>query len=251
MKKSTESLITETRSSRNDIMINRTIKNRKEIWEEKQLYGYFERQTDKISDGMTWTWLRKGNLKREIESLLIVAYNSAIRTNYVKAKKKRCNRIISVNYVRIETKRLITKSANVVTYHKNSTREYTTGWGSTENHARNWSLRLLLNGIFTNRICAGEWDTQNSLWFWNTNISPNSNQKTRLSDKKRTCKIVVFAIPANDRLKMKENEKRDKYLATDRKKTREHVGDGDTNCNWCAWNSQKVGKEDWKSWKSE
>ena len=35
---------------------------------------------------MTWTWLRRGNLKKETESLLIVAKNKAIRTNYAKAK---------------------------------------------------------------------------------------------------------------------------------------------------------------------
>ena len=34
----------------------------------------------------TWTWLRKGNLKRETESFLIAARNNAIRTKYVKAK---------------------------------------------------------------------------------------------------------------------------------------------------------------------
>ena len=31
-------------------------------------------------------WLRKGNFKREIESLLIVAQNNAIRTNHIKAR---------------------------------------------------------------------------------------------------------------------------------------------------------------------
>ena len=34
----------------------------------------------------TWTWLRKGNLKRGTESLLIAAQNNAIRTNYIKAR---------------------------------------------------------------------------------------------------------------------------------------------------------------------
>ena len=34
----------------------------------------------------TWTWLRKGNLKRETESLLIAAQNNAIRTNNIKAR---------------------------------------------------------------------------------------------------------------------------------------------------------------------
>ena len=34
----------------------------------------------------TWTWLRKGNLKRETEFLLIAAQNNAIRTNHIKAR---------------------------------------------------------------------------------------------------------------------------------------------------------------------
>ena len=47
----------------------------------KQLYGYFKRQMDEISDEKTWTCLQKGNFKRETESFLIIAENSAIRTN--------------------------------------------------------------------------------------------------------------------------------------------------------------------------
>ena len=31
-------------------------------------------------------WLRKGNLERETESLLIAAQNNAIRTNHIKAR---------------------------------------------------------------------------------------------------------------------------------------------------------------------
>ena len=57
--------------------------------------------------------------------------------------------------------------------------------------------------------------------------------------KKRTCKIVVFAVPADHRIKLKECEKKDKYLdlARELKKTMEHEGDNYTNCNWCVWNS--------------
>ena len=39
----------------------------------KQLYGLFQRVINHISHEKTWTWLRKGNFKREIESLLIAA----------------------------------------------------------------------------------------------------------------------------------------------------------------------------------
>ena len=40
-----------------------------------------------------------------------------------------------------------------------------------------------------------------------------------------------FAVPADDKVKLKESEKKDKLV------------DGDTNCGWCTWNSpQKIDK---------
>ena len=44
-----------------------------------------------------------------------------------------------------------------------------------------------------------------------------------------------FAVPADYRAKLKESEKKDKYLDRVRelKKTMEHENDNDTNCNWC------------------
>ena len=56
---------------------------------------------------------------------------------------------------------------------------------------------------------------------------------------KRIFKIVDFAVPVDDRIKLKECEKKDKYLNLDRelKKTMEHAGDNYTNCNLCICNS--------------
>ena len=49
-----------------------------------------------------------------------------------------------------------------------------------------------------------------------TDRSPNLGQKTRPNNnqqqKKRICKIVDFVVPANHRIKLKECEKKDKYL---------------------------------------
>ena len=59
---------------------------RKEKWEEKRLYGRFKRLINNISPEKSWTWLRKGNLKREKESLLKAAQNNAIRNNPIKAR---------------------------------------------------------------------------------------------------------------------------------------------------------------------
>ena len=78
---------------------------------------------------------------------------------------------------------------------------------------------------------------------WHTHGSPNLGQKTRSNDnkqnKKRTCKIVDFAVPADHRLKLKEYKKKDKYrdLAWEQKKTMGHAGDNYTYCNWCVWKS--------------
>ena len=70
-------------------MDNRMTINRKQKWEEKQPYGRFYRikwLKNNISHEKTWTWLSKGNFKRETESLLIAAQNKAMRTNYIKAR---------------------------------------------------------------------------------------------------------------------------------------------------------------------
>ena len=46
-----------------------------------------KRLINNISHDKTWTWLRKGNFKRETESLLIAAQDKTIRTNHIKARK--------------------------------------------------------------------------------------------------------------------------------------------------------------------
>ena len=66
-----------------------------------------------------------------------------------------------------------------------------------------------------------------------------------VNKKPRTCRIVDLAITADHRVKLKENEKRDKYLglARELKKTIKHKSDGDTNCNRCArYSHQRIGK---------
>ena len=77
-------LITATRNETDNTMDNKMTIDRKRKWEEKQLYGRFKRLINNISHEKTWTWLRKGNFKRE--SLLIATQNNAIRTNHIKAR---------------------------------------------------------------------------------------------------------------------------------------------------------------------
>ena len=66
-------------------MDNRMTITKKQKWEGKQLHGRFKQLISNISHDKTWTRLRKGNFKRETESLLIAAQNNTIRTNHKKA----------------------------------------------------------------------------------------------------------------------------------------------------------------------
>ena len=67
-----------------------------------------------------------------------------------------------------------------------------------------------------NPVAVLENDTQTSMGLRHTNGSPNLGQKIRpyinQQKKKRTCKIVHFAVPADHRINLKESEKKDKYL---------------------------------------
>ena len=79
-------LITAIRNNTDNTIDNRMTKTRKLKWTEKQLHWRFKRLINNTSPDKTWTWLRKGNFKRETESLLMATQNSAIRTNHVKAR---------------------------------------------------------------------------------------------------------------------------------------------------------------------
>ena len=66
-------LFTAIKNDTDNTMDNRMTKTRKQKWEEKQLYGRFKRLINNFLHQKTWTCLRKGNFKRETESLLIAA----------------------------------------------------------------------------------------------------------------------------------------------------------------------------------
>ena len=79
-------LITAIRNDTDNTIDDRMTTTRKQKWEKKQLYGRIKRLINNILYQKTWTWLRKGNLKRDTESLLLAAQNTSIRTNHIKAR---------------------------------------------------------------------------------------------------------------------------------------------------------------------
>ena len=79
-------LITAIKNDTDNTIDERMTTTRKQKWEGKQLYGRFKRLINNISHQKTWSWPRKGHLKRETESLLIAAQDNAIRSNHIKAR---------------------------------------------------------------------------------------------------------------------------------------------------------------------
>ena len=75
----------------------------------------------------------------------------------------------------------------------------------------------------------------------NHRISARRPDIIKINKKKKNCKIVDFAVPADHRIKLKEVVKKDKYLdlSRDLKKTMEYDGKNYTNCDWCFWPSSK------------
>ena len=58
-------------------------------------------------------------------------------------------------------------------------------------------------------ICPREWHTQTLMGLWHTHGSLNLSQKVRPNNnqqKKRICKVVDLAVPADYRIKLKERE---------------------------------------------
>ena len=81
-----QGLIIAIRNNTDYTIDDRITITRKQKWEEKQLYGSFKRLKNHILHDKTSTWLRKGNFKRNTDSLLIAGQNNAGRTNYIKTR---------------------------------------------------------------------------------------------------------------------------------------------------------------------
>ena len=64
------------------------------------------------------------------------------------------------------------------------------------------------------KICPEGRDTQTPMEFLHTNGSPNLGQTIRPynNQQKSTWRIVDFTVPADHRIKLKERDKKDKYI---------------------------------------
>ena len=188
---------------------------RKQKLEGKQLYGRFKRLIN-ISHQKTWTWLRKGNLKRETESLLIAAQNNAI-TNHIKARidKTQQNSKCRLCGGRDETINHIISKCNKLAQKEYKARH---DWVSKVIH---WEMCRKFQFDHTNKWYMHnpapvlENDSHKLLWDFNIQtdqLTPARRPDIIIINKKKIYNIVYFAVPADHRINLKESEKKDKYL---------------------------------------
>ena len=210
-------LITATRNDTDNTMANRMTIIRKPKWEEKQLYGRLKWLINNISHHKTRTWLRKGNFKRETESLLIVAQNNTAITNHIKA---RINKMQQNSKCRLCGDRDETINHIINESSKLALKEYKTRYDCVAKVIHSEMCKKLKFN-YTNKwyIHNPESDLQNDTHklLWDFDIQTNHLISARRPDlmiinKKRTCKFEDFDVPADHRIKLKESEKKDGYL---------------------------------------
>ena len=149
IKKNQRGLITTIRNNTDNTIDERVTTTRKQKWEGKQLYGRFKRLINNISHQKTWTWLRKGNFKRETKSLLTAAQDNAIRTNHIKVRidKTQQNSKCRLCGDRDETMdHIISECSKLAQKEYKARHDWSARW-STGKCARNLNLTTLTNGI--------------------------------------------------------------------------------------------------------
>ena len=185
------------------------ITTRKQKWEGKQLYGHFKRLINNISHQKTWTWLRKGNLKRETEFLLIAAQDNARRTNHIKARidkmqqNSKCrlcgDKDETINHIISECSKLAQKEYKArhdwvgKVIHWEMCRKF------QFDHTNKWYMH--------NPAPVLENDSHKLLWDFNIQtdhlIPARRPDLIIINKRKRISKIVDFAVPADHRINLK------------------------------------------------
>ena len=175
--------------------------------EGKQLYGRFKRLINNISHQKIWTWIRKGNFMRETESFLMAAQDNPIRTNHIKARidkmqqNSKCrlpgDRDETINHIISECGKLAQKEYKArhdwvgKVIHWKMCRKF------QFDHTNKWYMH--------NPAPALKNDSHKLLWDFSIQTDhliparrpENNQQKKKKRKEKRICKIVDFAVPAD------------------------------------------------------
>ena len=199
-------------------------KIKKKMRKKKQLYWHFKQLINNISQLIDYMYRKnldvvkkKGNHKIETESFLTAAQNNSIRTNHIKARihKTQQNSKCRLCGDRDETINHLRSEGCKIAQNENKTRHDLVG------KVIHWELCKKFKFDYAN-----QWYMHNPAFFpendthkllWDVEIQTDHLILARRPDlkiikKKKTCKFMDFFVPGDPRIKLKEGEKKDKYL---------------------------------------
>ena len=184
---------------------------------EKALHGQYLRQTKEVRSEQSWVWLQNGDLKRETESLIVAAQNQSIRTNLVKAKIDKSQKDLLC--------RLCKKADESIDHvvsgcSKLAQKEYKRRHDNLGKIVH-WKLARKCNFEAGDKWYEHEpesvLESEDYKILWDFSIQTDHVIEARRPDlvvvdkKRRTCKIIDFAVPGDSRIEEKEKEKIEKY----------------------------------------
>ena len=171
------------------------------------------RETESTDDGNRWEWLKRGELKREIGSLLCAAQEQALRVNVIKYLNDKTNdtllcRLYNEKTHTVSACSTLAKSQYRKRHNKVGTYVH---WLLCKNYHLQCSGKLYIH--------ASQPVQENSEYkiLWDFNIQTDKVIEHRppylvcINKQKRECHNIKFAIPVDQNIVMKEWEKIDKY----------------------------------------
>ena len=175
------------------------------------------RQTKEVRSEQSWLWLQNGDLKRGTESLIVSAQNQSIRTNLVKAKIDKSQK---------DTLCRLCKKADESIHHvvsgcsKLSQKKYKRRHDNLGKIVH-WKLARKCNFDAGDKWYEHEpeniLESEDCKVLRDFSIQTDHVIEARRPDlvvvdkKRRTCKIIDFAVPGDSRIEEKETEKVEKY----------------------------------------
>ena len=199
-----------------------SMREKKELWKNKRMYGQFVREMPETTDDKETYWLRKADLKVETEAMLCAAQEEAIRTNYVKHK---IDKTAQSPLCRMCDKKSETISHIVSEREQLAQKEYKR---RRNNVARivHWKLcgkyNLKRSEKWYEHAPEGVENKEVKI-LWDVMIQCDREIKARKPDivvvnkNERSCAIIDIAIPGDIRVSEKEKEK----IERDQELTRE------------------------------
>ena len=190
---------------------------KREMVMKMKLHGQFERDTKELKTEESWNWIRKGDLKRETESLIMAAQEQALNTNAVKKniyglgesdKCRRCGK-------EIETVTHIISACSMLAQKEYKRRHDKVCLNLHWNLCKKYGI--VVNDKWYQHQVEGVMENDKAKILWDFMIQCDREICHRKPDivvidkDKNECIIIDVACPGDHNILKKRNEKIDKY----------------------------------------